>query len=739
MFIFLTVFNIIIILTAAIIGSLLVIKGIRNKQALMFSLLNFATAVWIPANFFGNYATNYELAKILTLADFATGVVLASFFWLFARATRQTINSKTQKSDINTVPLITLSLVVIGLIISGQVVGIDPHTLSAYNKSLYWTYPLIIFTISGLALKDLAIARIKSKGVQKTQTNLMLTGLAAAVLFIVVPDFLLENLFAKGPLLVLSYDLSYLGILIFLLLSSYAIIKHRLFDIRFVIVRSLAYGLSIFILGTAYAVLTFVIINKLVFPSSKVGVNQQVVYTVQAVYTALAIVMAFLFQPLLGFFNRLTQRVFYKNAYRTQDVINKISSVIASTISSKKIQKDALHILNEAVPAVFTAFLLFNDEGELVKGTMSGERHVDKSDIEILQKVLENNSKKMIIYDELDNQSGHLQDSLGTLGISIIAPLATRTELIGYLILGDKKSGDAYKNQDVQLLNIASNQLSVALQNTSRFEKIQDFNVTLQNKIKNATKQLRSTNHQLVAMDEIKDDFINIASHQLRTPLTSIKGYIAMLLDSDFGKLNKNQRQALQEAFTSSQRMVFLISDFLNLSRIKAGRFEIDAQTINLPDIVNEEVSQLYETANSRQLSLNYKPPEKFPEIVLDENKIRQVIMNMIDNAIYYTPKGGAVNIELYATDKDVIFKVKDNGIGVPKADQHKLFTKFYRAENAQRARPDGTGIGMFLAKKIIVAQGGAILFESQENKGSTFGFSFPLSEVKHAKDNSKH
>jgi signal transduction histidine kinase len=106
-------------------------------------------------------------------------------------------------------------------------------------------------------------------------------------------------------------------------------------------------------------------------------------------------------------------------------------------------------------------------------------------------------------------------------------------------------------------------------------------------------------------------------------------------------------------------------------------------------------------------------------------------MMNMVDNAIYYTPSGGTVTIQLYVDARDVVFKVVDTGIGVPKREQHKLFTKFFRAGNARKARPDGTGLGLFMAQKIIVEQGGSIIFESEENKGSTFGFRFPLSTIK--------
>ena len=112
--------------------------------------------------------------------------------------------------------------------------------------------------------------------------------------------------------------------------------------------------------------------------------------------------------------------------------------------------------------------------------------------------------------------------------------------------------------------------------------------------------------------------------------------------------------------------------------------------------------------------------------MMLDETKTRQVIMNFADNAIHYTPDGGKIQVTLLDRGDSVEYLVSDNGIGVPKADQHHMFTKFYRAGNARVARPDGTGLGLFMAKKVIIAQGGAVIFSSQEGKGSTFGFTFP-------------
>jgi signal transduction histidine kinase len=222
-----------------------------------------------------------------------------------------------------------------------------------------------------------------------------------------------------------------------------------------------------------------------------------------------------------------------------------------------------------------------------------------------------------------------------------------------------------------------------------------------------------------------------MASHQLRTPLTSVKGYVSMVLEGDAGKIEPKQRELLESAFTSSQRMVYLIADLLNVSRLKTGKFVIESKEVDLPEIVAGEVDQLKETAKNRKLKLVYERPKNFPTLMLDETKIRQVIMNFIDNAIYYTPAGGKIEVILEHNKHSVTYRVVDNGIGVPKEEQVKLFTKFFRAGNARKARPDGTGLGLFMAKKVVVAQGGAILFESNPGKGSTFGFTFPLSAVK--------
>jgi len=242
--------------------------------------------------------------------------------------------------------------------------------------------------------------------------------------------------------------------------------------------------------------------------------------------------------------------------------------------------------------------------------------------------------------------------------------------------------------------------------------------------------QLKTSNAKLKLLDRTKDDFISMASHQLRTPLTSVKGYVSMVLDGDAGKITALQRKLLNQSFVSAQRMVYLISDLLNVSRLRNGKFIIDPVRVNLAHVIKDEIEQLVETAKGRNLELTYNKPEHFPTYMMDEIKLRQVIMNFIDNAIYYTPSGGKISVNLVEKPQTIEFTVVDNGMGVPKADQPHLFTKFFRAHNAKRARPDGTGLGLFMAKKVVIAQGGAVIFKSQEGKGSTFGFTFAKAKL---------
>lgn len=301
----------------------------------------------------------------------------------------------------------------------------------------------------------------------------------------------------------------------------------------------------------------------------------------------------------------------------------------------------------------------------------------------------------------------------------VIHKLVVRYRIVGVLVIGLPATPDAITDRQKELFHRIGEAVGLAIDNKMLFEENQKM-----------LRQVQRSNGKLKSLDETKDEFISMASHQLRTPLTSVKGYLSMVLEGDAGEITDMQRKLLDQAFVSSQRMVYLIADLLNLSRLKTGKFIIDAVPTNLAKVIEEEVGQLKAGAASRDLTLTYDPPKDFPTFMLDETKIRQVIMNFTDNAIYYTPAGGHIELKLEDTGKAIEFTVTDDGIGIPRKEQSHLFTKFFRAANAKKARPDGTGLGLFMVKKVVVAQGGNIIFKSAEGKGSTFGFAFDKSKL---------
>lgn len=512
-----------------------------------------------------------------------------------------------------------------------------------------------------------------------------------------------------------------------------AIFKHGLFDIRLIVARSIAYIFSLAAVGAAFGYLTFFIASIFIRSGQSIDSRLRIVYTI------MALILAISFPQVKKFFDRTTRSIFYRDGYDLQAFLDNFNKVLVSTYELNKLLNLVSSMIEENLNSTYCMFSLREDE-TMPRRSIGTRGHPDfkDEDINLFRSITEQIHNRVLVTDLLEQRYSAQQNFLIKHNISIISKISSSKdkEGIGYLILGPKKTGSMYASQDIKVLEIVSNELVVAIQNSLHTEEIEQFNVTLQSKIKDATRQLRSSNEKLRALDEAKDDFLSMASHQLRTPLTSIKGNLSLVLDGDAGKINDLQKQMLVQAYGSSQRMVYLIADLLNVSRLKTGKFVIERTPVNLATVVQDEITQLQETARSRGVTISYVMPSDITDLMLDNSKTRQVIMNFVDNAIYYTPSGGKIDVVLSETPSSVELKIIDNGIGVPKSEQYHLFTKFYRASNARKARPDGTGLGLFMAKKVIVAEGGTVIFESQEGKGSTFGFSFPKSSL--AVDKSK-
>jgi signal transduction histidine kinase len=502
--------------------------------------------------------------------------------------------------------------------------------------------------------------------------------------------------------------------LIFVGSTSYAIIRHSLFDIRAVVVRSFAYVFTIITIAVVYGFLAFGVVGRYLFSTS----YQQISMSQQIFNTALAVALAFTFQPIRRFFERISNKLFYRDRYDAQVVVNDIGRIVASEIRISQLCKKVSAGIERELNLSNVEIIVL-DEKKII---YHSQKNV------ITEEIIKNLGNKILVVDEgLPENKLALMKNLNA---SLSIPLKTANNFIGYLVIGEKESGQVFNDEDIRTLRTIANELSVALENAKAFLEIKKFNVTLQERVDRATKNLQNANSQLKELDQAKDEFISMASHQLRTPLTTVKGYVSMLNDGDFGKLSNDQKKSIELALDGSNRMARLIDDLLNVSRMEAGKFYIDPIKVNLSQLINQEIEQLASLAKNNNVSLTGKISVDVPMMMLDENKTRQAIMNLIDNAIHYSepPKGGGkVQVLLSVKDEEIYFSVVDNGIGVPKDQQSKLFTKMFRAKNAKEVRPDGTGLGLYLVKRVVEDQGGKIVFESKPGKGSVFGFKIPI------------
>ncbi|MBD3300454.1 MAG: PAS domain S-box protein [Candidatus Moranbacteria bacterium] len=235
-------------------------------------------------------------------------------------------------------------------------------------------------------------------------------------------------------------------------------------------------------------------------------------------------------------------------------------------------------------------------------------------------------------------------------------------------------------------------------------------------------------------IDRTKTEFVSLASHQLKTPLSIINWYLELLISEDAGRLNKEQNKYLKEVEQSSQRMVALVNSLLNVSRIEMGTLAVDPEPVDLKEIILDVIKQLEIKIKEKKHKVTTKFDDKIDKIKLDKQLIQIVLMNLVSNAIKYTPEKGRIRIATEAKADEVLIKVKDNGYGIPKNQKQKIFHKLFRANNVKKKETDGTGLGLYIVKSIVEESGGKIWFESKVNQGTTFIISIAKSGMKKKK-----
>ncbi len=234
-------------------------------------------------------------------------------------------------------------------------------------------------------------------------------------------------------------------------------------------------------------------------------------------------------------------------------------------------------------------------------------------------------------------------------------------------------------------------------------------------------------------VDRAKTEFVSLASHQLRTPLTAINWYSEMLLSGDVGAVSEEQSHYLKEIYKGSQRMVRLVNDLLNVSRLEAGGLIVEPVPTKISSLISASIKEGKFIEAEREIPVRFKNSKEDIKLAVDSELLSQVLRNIINNAVRYCSGLPNPQVEVSLDKRAVegvnslVIKVEDNGIGIPKVEQHRVFEKFFRASNAQKEAPGGTGLGLYISKTVVEKWGGKMWFESGERKGTIFYVTIPL------------
>jgi len=721
-------------------------KNRRNIINIIFSLFIFSIGVWSLSLALIQITTAMIWSHVTMISGVSMGTFFLVFSKVFPRADKK-ISSLTLFLFIFPA-IIFIILVFLNLIVEG--IEVKEGVATPVLGPLYPLFMIYVIVYAGYAIVSLALKYKRATGISRMQLKYLFLGFSSFVLAIIITNIILPAVgMVQLTFLAPAFSLLLIGSIL------YSIIKHRLMDIRIVLKKVMLHILIsltflVFILGSIFAVAFFL---------AKRIPDLYLVFT-----GSFAMVIALLFlNPLRKFFEKLANRYFFTSLYNYQATLEELATKLTTVIEMPKVINLIVDTIMKTMGLDRAGVLLLSNERNanryLIAKVIGFNEQNGVSlvrDNYLVQWLTSN--KKMVVYEELDwmieksrdnnARSGmmRLKANMKKIEASLCMPLMSKGKLVSIIVLGNKVTGDAYTVEDFRLLQTISNQAAVAIENSRLYQQIQDFNKNLQTKVNEQTTDIKNKNIRLEKLLQIRSEFLDIASHQLRTPVSMIRGVLSMIRDGDLKRLPKaKQRQFIENAWEKGAKLDTIINDILAASELDTQKFQVDSQTprIQLEEVVDQVVKEFSMEAEERGIELTWhKPATPLPKIKGHANFLEQAINNLVGNALKYTPstrmakearsqrgEKGVVEVGISQVKNDIVVKVSDNGIGIPKEEIKKLFDKFARASNATAMYTDGSGLGLFIVKEIIDGHKGKVWVKSELNKGSMFYISLSIAE----------
>jgi len=509
---------------------------------------------------------------------------------------------------------------------------------------------------------------------------------------------------------------------------GYAILARNLFDVDRLIRNTISYGLA-----TGFALLLlFIIMGTLSLALQSVtGQSSRLAAVVSTLLVALA------FRPLYHNTGRLIDRRFFKARFEYRETLQKGGRIFASIIELSELLNMVLDTVMDALKVENGAVLLrdrerdyfetvaerdYSDQGSFSFAEEEGEaERIPVGAAHPLMLRLEREGKPLDLQG-LEGLGGEHDKLISGLmhkrGFVLLVPVIYEKTLIGALGLGPKRSGAFYSSEEVELVHTLMIQTAVSIENARKVEKLKTM------------VELETSYRDLKALDELKDNFLSMVSHDLRTPMTGIQGYAYILKDM---VRDEQQKKYLEVILSQSDRLLRLINDLLDIQKFESGRMEMEFEDLDLRTVVVMTADAFDGAVRGKDVILQRELPESEVKVRGNGDRLQQALANLISNAIKFSPDKGKVTVRLGVSNRGgqsaARVSVSDQGPGIP-ADLHdKLFTKFGQVHKEAREKLQGSGLGLVLARQIIESHDGSVGFTTEPGAGSEFFFLLPLAE----------
>ncbi|HRN69717.1 MAG TPA: ATP-binding protein [Candidatus Woesebacteria bacterium] len=563
----------------------------------------------------------------------------------------------------------------------------------------------------------------KSAGRAKDQLRYLFFGFFTFLLCVTVMSVILPG-FGIGSIAFFSPAAS----LLLVGTTAYAIVKHRLLDIRLIAARAVAYFSLIIFIGLGYIAFLF---NIAVLLNNNAPTRET--FQEFIIPALIALFFAMSFQPLKRLFERVTNKIFYKDKYNAQELLWSLSRIMASTLNVSHLAQLILNKILTDMKITYGSIVLIRNTSVIWVGSAGQTMVHPFKGMEIYELIHKSHKphakdEPLLIYEEMPESS--IKRTMKEHEITVVLPLVVRDELIGGILFGQKSSGEIYSTEDVDVLQIVAPEIAVAVKNSLSFDEIRRFNITLEEEVHHATERLRNANRRLKELDTLKDEFVSIASHELRTPMTAIKSYLWMAINQPGQKVKEPLTQYLKVSYNSTERLIHLVNDMLTVSRIERNKIELKWAEMDVFDVLKQVFDELKVTADEKNILFTLHRKEKGVYLIEgDKEKLRQVFQNIIGNALKFTSEKGKITISVENKQQAIAIAISDTGPGIPKDSMKDLFKKFSKIEYsyAKHSNQPGTGLGLYISKQIVSLHGGDIQVESEVDVGTTFTVILPI------------